>query len=66
MDETPICFEMISNTNVSKIGSRKVMIRTFGSDRSRITIILCIGSNGEKIAPLVAFKGKKNAIKENT
>ena len=66
MDETPICFEMISNTTVSKIGSRNVMIRTFGSDRSRITIILCRGSNGEKISPLVVFKGKKNAIKENT
>jgi len=57
---------MISNTTVSKIGSRNVMIRIFGSDKSRITIILCIGSNGEKIAPLVVFKVKKNAIKENT
>ena len=42
MDETPICFEMIANSTVAKKGSRNVTIRSFGSDRARITIILCI------------------------
>lgn len=64
MDETPICFEMVAQTTVAKIGSRKVTFISFGSDRSRLTIILCIGSNGEKLPPLLIFKGKKNANKE--
>lgn len=42
MDETPICFEMVANSTVVKIGSRNVTIRSFGSDGARITIILCI------------------------
>ena len=64
MDETPLCFEMIANSTVAKIRSRNAIIRSFGSDRARITIILCIGSNEEKISLLVVFKGKKNAFKE--
>ena len=64
MDETPLVFEMIANTTVTKIGAKTVSVRIFGSNRSRFTIILCIGSNGEKILPLVIFKGKKNAMKE--
>ena len=59
MDETLLVFEMIANTTIYKIGAKTVRIRTFGSDRSRFIIILCIGSNGEKIPPLIVFKGKK-------
>lgn len=66
MDETLICFEMFANSTVAKIGSRNATIRSFGSDRARITIILCIGSNGEKIPPLVVFKGKKSSFKEKS
>lgn len=43
-----------------------MFFRSFGSDRARITIILCIGANGEKIPPLVVFKGKKKAFKEKS
>ena len=57
---------MIANTTISKIEAKTVSIRTFGSDRSRFTIILCIGSNVEKIPPLIVFKGKKNALKEKS
>lgn len=64
MDEIPLVFEMIAITTIPKIGAKTVNIRTFGIDRARFTIILCIGSNGEKIPPLVVFKGKKNALKK--
>ena len=57
--KTPLVFEMIANTNISKIGAKTVSVRTFGSNRSRFTFILCVGSNGEKMPPLVVFKGKK-------
>lgn len=39
------------------------MIRTFGSDKVRKTIILCI--TPKEIASFVVFKGKKKIIKEN-
>ena len=64
MDETSICFEMIAHTNVEKIGEKSLNIRSFGSDRNRITVILCIGANGYKAPPLLIFKGKKGAKKE--
>ena len=64
MEETPICFEMIARTNVEKIGEKTVNVRSFGSDRNRITVILCIGANGYKAPPLLIFKGKKGAKKE--
>ena len=59
MDETPLVLEMIANTTIYIIGAKTVRIRIFESDRSRFIIILCIGSNGEKIPPLIVFKGKK-------
>lgn len=64
MDETPICFEMIARTTVEKIGEKSVNVRSFGSDRNRITVFLCIGANGYKAPPLLIFKGKKGAKKE--
>ena len=42
MDETPIWFEMYSHTTVEKIGNKSVTNKTFGSDRTRITLLLAI------------------------
>ena len=63
MDETPIWFEMISKNTISKLGEKSVMVRTFGSERTRISVILCTSANGEKIPPLLVFKGKKRREK---
>ena len=46
MDETPIMFEMVSKMIICEIGTRNVNVRTFGSDRTRITLTLSIGSDG--------------------
>ena len=59
MDETPIWFEMISKNTISKLGEKGVIVRTFGSERTRISVILCTSVNGEKTPPLLVFKGKK-------
>lgn len=64
MDETPIMFEMVSKTTICEIGTRNVNVRTFGSDRIRIILILSIGSDGTKLPTLIVFKGKKNTAKE--
>lgn len=49
MDETPIWFEMISKNTVTKLGEKTVTVRTFGSERTRITVILCTSADGQKI-----------------
>ena len=64
MDETPIWFEMISKNTISKLGDKSVLVRTFGSERTSLSIILCTSANGAKIPPLLAFKGKKGGKKE--
>lgn len=64
MDETPIQFELISKTTITKICSRSVNVKTFGSDRKRFSLILCIGAVGEKLPPLLFFSAQKNATLE--
>ena len=48
MDETPIWFEMVSQTTIVKIGEKCINVKTFRSDRARISVILCISVNGYK------------------
>lgn len=58
-------FEMMSKTTICEIETRNVNVRTFGSDRTRITLILSIGSYGTKLPTLIVFKGKKMRPKKN-
>ena len=43
---------------VEKIGNKTVTIKTFGTEKSRISLILCVLSNGLKLPPMIVFKGK--------
>ncbi len=65
MDETPIMFEMVGKTTIAKIGERNINIRTFGSERSHILVILCISASGNKLPLLLIFKGKKGEYIED-
>ena len=65
MDETPIYFEMVTDTTVERIGRKKVNIETFGGEKMRISIILTILVNGEKLPPLIVFKVKPGKTLEN-
>ena len=58
VDETPVFFEMYQNKTIAKIGAKKVNIKSFGCDKLRISIILTILANGDKLAPLIVFKSK--------
>ena len=66
VDETPIWFDMTYNTTIAKIGEKSIKVRTFGGERLRVSLILCILANGDKLPPLVIFKGSKNGRKENS
>ena len=41
MDEMPIWLEMISKNTIQNNGEKSVMDRTFGSERTLISVILC-------------------------
>ena len=49
VDETPIWFDMTYNTTISKIGEKSVKVHTFGRERLRVSLILCILADGEKL-----------------
>ena len=55
MDETPLFYEMYQNKTIAKIGDKKVNIKSFGCDKMRMSIILSIFTNGDKLAPLIVF-----------
>ena len=50
---------------ISKIGEKSVKVLTFGGERLRISLILSILADGEKLPQLIIFKGTKNEPKEN-
>ena len=59
-DETPIWFEFYAKKAIAKIGEKHINIRTFGTEKIRITVLLTILGNGIKLPPLLVFKGKPN------
>ena len=65
VDETPISLEPITNTILEKIGEKTIKIRTFGKSKQRISCILCILSNGERLPPMLVFKGVPDGTLEN-
>lgn len=64
MDETPICYENNYSTTITTIGAQTVSVKNFNKDKLRITVILCIISDGTKQPPLIIFKGETNKAKE--
>lgn len=65
MDETPVWFEMFRNETIERIWAKEVKNKTFGCDKTRISLILSILDNGKKLKPLIVFKGKTGNRFEN-
>ena len=59
MDETPMSFDLPSNTTIDERGTRTVSIRTTGHERTNFTVVLTCMANGTKLPPLIIFKLKK-------
>ena len=58
MDETPMCFDMPSNTTLHRKGEKTVLIRTTGHEKTRFTVVLGCTADGGKLPPMVIFKRK--------
>jgi transposase-like protein len=53
MDETPVWMDMPPKTTVDVKGKKRIVQITTGSEKKRITAVLCCSSNGMKSEPLL-------------
>ena len=60
MDETALQLNMPFHKTVHKVGAKTISIKTQRQEKCRISLILSICSNGEKLKPLIILKGAKN------
>lgn len=58
MDEIPCYYDMRRHYTYHWKGARTVKLIKNNGDKKRITVCLAVLSNGEKLAPLIIFKGK--------
>ena len=59
LDETAITLNMPLKNTIQNKGDKIVMIKTYGQDKERVSIILAVSAFGSKLPPLLIFKGKK-------
>ena len=69
VDETPLYLNMVPYKTVVRKGTRNVIIRTNNQEKIRITCILAVCADGDKLSPYIIFKGKNitalNILKSN-
>ena len=58
MDETPALFDMIPVKSICKTGSRECIVRTSGSEKKHVTVVLSAAADGTMLPPMLIFKGK--------
>ena len=56
MDETPISFNMPSQTTVDECEKRTISILTTGHERTNFTVTLACLADGTKLPPFIIFK----------
>ena len=57
-DQTPLTFDMPSNSMVDSKGTKSVSIMTTGHEKDRFTVMLACLGDGTKLPPYVVFKQK--------
>src|SRR5436190_20706086 len=58
MDETPMTFNLPSNTTIEQSGTKTISILTTGHERSNFTVILTCMADRTKLLPVIIFKLK--------
>ena len=65
MDEAPLTFDVPSHKTVDVKGTKTIMIKTCGNEKTRYTVVLACCADGTKLPCLLIFKRKvlpKDAI----
>ena len=57
-DQTPLTFDMPSNSTVDSKGTKSVSIMTTGHEKDCFTVMLACLGDGTKLPPYVVFKRK--------
>ncbi len=57
-DQTPLTFDIPSNTTLNVKGASTVSVQTTGHEKSRFTVMLCCMADGTKLPPYIVFKRK--------
>ena len=65
MDETPVYFDMVPSKTVDVKGKKTIKVRTTGSEKRHITVVLACMSSGEFLPPMIIFKGKTDRTIRN-
>lgn len=63
-DETPVYFDMTTNLTVEKKGAKSVTVKSTGNEKLRITVMLAVLADGNKLPPYVILR-RKTLPKEN-
>lgn len=60
VDETALSYNMPFNKTIHKCGAKTICIRTQRQEKCRISILLSIAGDGNKLMPYAIFKGAAN------
>ena len=55
-----ITFDSPLSYTLAKEGKKTIIVKTLGTEKNKITYLLTIINNGDKLKPYVIFKGKKD------
>eukprot|EP01022_Parablepharisma_sp_SALTPOND_P025428 TRINITY_DN5931_c0_g1_i1.p3 TRINITY_DN5931_c0_g1~~TRINITY_DN5931_c0_g1_i1.p3 ORF type:complete len:109 (-),score=7.19 TRINITY_DN5931_c0_g1_i1:212-514(-) len=65
-DETPVYFGYEQKSTIAVRGVKQVSFKKAEGARKRVTVLLGILASGEKLAPLLIFKGERKIKNINT
>ena len=60
MDETEFFLNVCPKRTINEKGDNKIMIKTLGQEKQRITILFSVSAEDDKFSPLFVFKGQSN------
>ena len=60
MDKTPAFFDMVPDGSLVPTHKKSVTIRTSGSEKRLVTVILMVAADGFVLPPMIMFTGKTN------
>ena len=56
MDAVPLMFDVTSNKTVDVKGAKTIMIKTYGNEKTRYTVVLACYADGTKLPPLLTLQ----------
>jgi len=65
MDETLVFFDMILAKSNCKTGLRECIVRTSGSEKKHVIVVLSAAADGTMLPPMLIFKGETNKTIKN-